>query len=828
MLTFNYTVQSGDVSDDLDYVATNSLSLNGGTITGAVGDADLTLPVPGGPGSLGWNKDIVIDNGIAPSLLSFKRQDPLASLTNADTLTFRVTFSEPVTGVDASDFIVVGTSATVSSITPADSSVYDVEISGGDLAGLDGIVGLNLSASPTITDAVGDLLPPGEPSIDETYTLDNIEPTVIIDQAATQADPASGTPVIFTIAFSEAIDVGTFNTGDITQNGSVSSSLITWTIADSGDHTNFTLSATAIYGNGTLIPSIIAGEVTDLAGNPNQASTTTTLGVTDTVTFNDNVPPSVTINQASGQADPANTLPINFTIIFSEPIVTSIFTTSDITQNGTATGITWSLMDSGDHRTFTLSATATTGYGTLIPSIAPNRVTDLVGNNNTASTSTDNSVEYLATQPLSVVINEVAWTGTGQASSDDEWIELYNPGTKAVDLTDWVLASSDGSPNITLSGTIGAGEYFLLERGVDATDDDTVADIPADLIYTSGTLSNSGEILRLYDPNGILVDSANSNGGSWPAGILSTYSSMERSFINTDSDYVWVTYDPAKDSVPEGSRATDVNGNVIKGTPRRANSQLLIAPTATPKSSSGSSGSTSGNSEIPPVLLISEFLPRPGHDWNNDGVVDVGDEFIEILNAGTVNVDLSKYILDDARDLDNGVVIGSRGFDFSSLDNKILAPDERIVLYAKDTGLYLSDAGESVSLRLAAKQRNPETGEYYVLVVDIHEYGPVSYPDYSYCLVPDRPAPIGYWNYPCFPTPGNPNTLTGNFPPLPGPVADVRELACLLPDSTPEPFVYAECEANGDDIWNRQYWDKIDFTGQPRMYASDKWGMVFK
>jgi hypothetical protein len=46
MLTFNYIVQLGDVSADLDYAATNSLSLNGGTITGAVGDADLTLLAP--------------------------------------------------------------------------------------------------------------------------------------------------------------------------------------------------------------------------------------------------------------------------------------------------------------------------------------------------------------------------------------------------------------------------------------------------------------------------------------------------------------------------------------------------------------------------------------------------------------------------------------------------------------------------------------------------------------------------------------------------------------------------------------------------------------
>ncbi len=171
---------------------------------------------------------------------------------------------------------------------------------------------------------------------------------------------------------------------------------------------NFTLSATGVAGNGTLSPSISAGKVEDLASNTNTASTSTD----NTVQFTDNIRPTVTINQASGQIDPANNLPVRFTVIFSEPIISSIFTPSDITQSGTATGITWSITDSGDQKTFTLSATVVTGYGTLIPSIAANRVTDMVGNNNTASTSTDNRVEYLATKPLSVVINEVAWAGT--------------------------------------------------------------------------------------------------------------------------------------------------------------------------------------------------------------------------------------------------------------------------------------------------------------------------------------------------------------------------------------------------------------------------------
>jgi hypothetical protein len=67
-LTFNYTVAAGDSSADLDYVATNSLALNSGTIKDAGGnDATLTLPAPGAAGSLGANKNIVIDTTSAGS-----------------------------------------------------------------------------------------------------------------------------------------------------------------------------------------------------------------------------------------------------------------------------------------------------------------------------------------------------------------------------------------------------------------------------------------------------------------------------------------------------------------------------------------------------------------------------------------------------------------------------------------------------------------------------------------------------------------------------------------------------------------------------------------
>ena len=67
-LTFNYTVQSGDTSSDLDYVTTSSLSLNSGTINdGTENNATLTLATPGATNSLEANKAIIIDT-TAPTI----------------------------------------------------------------------------------------------------------------------------------------------------------------------------------------------------------------------------------------------------------------------------------------------------------------------------------------------------------------------------------------------------------------------------------------------------------------------------------------------------------------------------------------------------------------------------------------------------------------------------------------------------------------------------------------------------------------------------------------------------------------------------------------
>jgi hypothetical protein len=66
-LTFSYTVQPGDISADLDAISVNALSLNGGTIKDVAfgNNANLKIPAPGATGSLGANKNLLID-AVAP------------------------------------------------------------------------------------------------------------------------------------------------------------------------------------------------------------------------------------------------------------------------------------------------------------------------------------------------------------------------------------------------------------------------------------------------------------------------------------------------------------------------------------------------------------------------------------------------------------------------------------------------------------------------------------------------------------------------------------------------------------------------------------------
>ncbi|MGB1251578.1 MAG: lamin tail domain-containing protein [Candidatus Promineifilaceae bacterium] len=162
----------------------------------------------------------------------------------------------------------------------------------------------------------------------------------------------------------------------------------------------------------------------------------------------------------------------------------------------------------------------------------------------------------------SVVVSEVAWSGTN-ASTSDEWIELYNPTNAPINLTNWTLQAQDGTPSITLQGSIAANSFFLLER----TNESTVSDLTADQLY-SGSLENVGETLFLRDESDGLIDTVNGSGGTWSSGSsTSPIASMERiDPALPDAENNWETHDG---NIRNG---LDANGEPINGTPGQPNS----------------------------------------------------------------------------------------------------------------------------------------------------------------------------------------------------------------------------------------------------------------
>ena len=113
-----------------------------------------------------------------------------------------------------------------------------------------------------------------------------------IDQAAGQNDPTNGSPINFTVVFSES--VSDFATGDVSLSGTAGATTATVT----GGGTTYNVAVSGMANDGTVIASIDADKAHDSVGNGNTASSSTDNNVTyDThgpVTSNTSASPSPT------------------------------------------------------------------------------------------------------------------------------------------------------------------------------------------------------------------------------------------------------------------------------------------------------------------------------------------------------------------------------------------------------------------------------------------------------------------------------------------------------------------------------------------------------
>jgi hypothetical protein len=228
--------------------------------------------------------------------------------------------------------------------------------------------------------------------------------------------------------------------------------------------------------------------------------------------------------------------------------------------------------------------------------------------------------------------------------------------------------------------------------------------------YLPVVCSTYGQTLYLKDPNNLrsipLIYIAQ-NGLPVQQPIMPAWSAAASCRIHPDA---WITYADTTGTV------RDCDGNLVYGTPKNQNWSWgkVQTPSPTP-------APTKKPTPRPPTpfahVVINEFLPRPGFDWNNDGAVNDYDEFIEIENLGPINVNLSGWKLDN---------VSNGSSHLYSLPSRTLKSGERAVYYGSVTKIPLYDSGGTVRL---INSRG--------VVVDARGYGAVPYPDQS-TLPPPR------------------------------------------------------------------------------------------
>jgi hypothetical protein len=176
----------------------------------------------------------------------------------------------------------------------------------------------------------------------------------------------------------------------------------------------------------------------------------------------EDITPTVTINQTTGQADPATGGPILFTVEFSEAVTGFDWTDIDFTGSTTmGMGATVSPVN-GSTRTYVVSVRGMSEAGTVKVTIPAGKAQNGGGDWNMASTSTDNTVNY---QPSPHTASQLGayslggWfrdtNGNNALDPSDEGVKFFGPQGATPVPGDW---NGDGKDEF---GVYANGAWYL-------------------------------------------------------------------------------------------------------------------------------------------------------------------------------------------------------------------------------------------------------------------------------------------------------------------------------------------------------------------------------
>ena len=440
-----------------------------------------------------------VDN-TAPRVTSITRQTPSSSPTDADSLTWRVLFNEAVQNVNAADFQVSGTNATLAAAQVGATNAYDVTASGGNLAGLASTtVTLSFANGQDIEDSSGNGLTNTTPTgtNDNTFVVNNNSILSLSLASSSGAEGNSGSRDVnvniwlvpsATASFQLCVkntSTATFrtaqgnrakdfdlrnsdNTAPLTVNGS---NCKDWslTVGNRGGHfaTLRIFGDTTAEGNETAVL-----ELRRLSNTPADVVISPTAGTaTYTITNDDGTPPVITISggpavtegtdasfTVNANSAPAANLDVSVGVTQSGAFVSSSNRgAKTVTINANATSKTYTVPtvnDMVDEANGSVTVTVNNGEGYTVGSTAAATVT--VNDNDTAAVNvsesggtsvteasgagrTDTYTVVLATRPTHSV--------TITPTSDTPAAATVSPGTLTFTTTNW-----NNAQTVTVTG----------------------------------------------------------------------------------------------------------------------------------------------------------------------------------------------------------------------------------------------------------------------------------------------------------------------------------------------------------------------------------------
>jgi len=373
-------------------------------------------------------------------------------------------------------------------------------------------------------------------------------------------------------------------------------------------------------------PGILTNTATVSGGGDNSPAN----NMASDVTTVESTEPTVTVNQAAGQADPTNVSPINFTVIFSEPVTG--FSSSGVTISGTAGG-TKTVTVTGGPITYDVAVSGMTSSGAVIATISAGVAQDSAGNWNIASTSTDNSVAYDTTVPIVAGVTSDTANGTYGVGTVIDVRVTFSETVSVTDTPQLLLETGATDRNATYASQSGSNTLvfnYTVQTG------DTSNDL--DYVATSSLTLNGGTIKDAVGNNAILTLPSPGAAGSLSANktiIIATLTSISVTPVNptvqvgaTQQFTATGTYSDSGTQNITGSVAwASSNTSVVTITSAGLATGMNPGSTIISATLSGITGNTGVTVQSLPLTITTASLPG--------GIQNVAYSAILAANGGT-------------------------------------------------------------------------------------------------------------------------------------------------------------------------------------------------